>query len=120
VTEVAVAEEPTGWRGFLMPIGAILALAGLTAGLWLLIDRQASSNVAALIYDAIGSAAEADALRAGGGNKILAKLILASVALLVGVGGIWLFYAGLNAVVMRLSALWRGRLLPWVFVGPAL
>jgi alpha-glucoside transport system permease protein len=42
------------------------------------------------------------------------------VALALGVGGIWLFYAGLNWVAMRLSPTWRGRLLPWVFVGPAL
>jgi alpha-glucoside transport system permease protein len=113
-------EEPLGWRGFLMPIGAILALAGLTIGLWFLIDRQASANLAAVLYDLLGSPSEAQALRAGSGNKTVAKVILAAVALLVGVGGIWLFYTGLNGVVMRLSARWRGRLLPWVFVGPAL
>jgi alpha-glucoside transport system permease protein len=89
-------------------------------GIWFLVDRQASSNVAATIYDLIGNPAEAQALRAGSGNKNVAKLVLAAVALIVGVGGIWFFYAGLNAVVMRLSAMWRGRLLPWVFVGPAL
>ncbi len=46
--------------------------------------------------------------------------MLAAVALAVGVGGIWLFYTALNAVVMRLKPVWRSRLLPLVFVGPAL
>ena len=89
-------------------------------GIWFLFDNQASANVAAIFYDLLGNPAEAAALRAGSGNRNVAKLILAAVALAVGVGGIWLFYAGLNAIVMRLSPRWRGRLLPWVFVGPAL
>jgi alpha-glucoside transport system permease protein len=113
-------DEPTGWRGFLMPIGVVLGLAGVLIGLYFLLDDQASSNVAALLYDLLGNSAEADALRAGAGNRNVPKLILAGIALLVGVGGIWLFYAGVNMVVMRLAPRWRGRLLPWVFVGPAL
>ncbi len=113
-------DERTGWSGFLMPISVILGLAGLIIGIWFLVDDQLSASVAALLYDAIGDSAAADALRAGSGNRTAAKVVLAAVALAVGVGGIWLFYAGLNAIVMRLSARWRGRLLPWVFVGPAL
>ena len=113
-------DERTGWRGFLIPLGVILGLAGLVMGIWFLIDDQASANAAALLYDLAGNSAEADALRAGSGNQNIAKLILAAVAMLVGVGGIWLFYAGLNMVVMRLSPRWRNRALPWVFVGPAL
>ncbi|CAN5641422.1 sugar ABC transporter permease [soil metagenome] len=120
MTDAAVEEQPVGWRGFLMPVGAVLALVGLAVGLWFLIDRQAPLNAAAVLYDIIGNPAEANALRAGSGNRTVAKLILAAVAMAVGVGGIWLFYAGLNAVVMRLSARERGALLPWVFVGPAL
>jgi alpha-glucoside transport system permease protein len=112
--------ERTGWRGFLVPIGTILALAGLIIGVYFLFDDRASANVAALIYELLGNPDEAAALRAGGGNRNVAKLVLAGIALAVGVGGIWLFYAGLNAIVMRLSPRWRGRLLPWVFVGPAL
>jgi alpha-glucoside transport system permease protein len=113
-------EQAVGWRSFLMPVGAIVALVGLAMGIWFLVDRQASANVAALLYDVVGDSTQAEALRGGSGNKNVAKLVLAAVALVVGVGGIWLFYAGLNAVVMRLGARWRGRLLPWVFVGPAL
>jgi alpha-glucoside transport system permease protein len=113
-------DERTGWRGFLMPLGVVLGLAGLIMGIWFLIDDQASANVAAILFDLVGDTAGADALRAGSGNRTAAKLILAAVAMLVGVGGIWIFFAGLNAIVMRLGDRWRGRLLPWVFVGPAL
>jgi alpha-glucoside transport system permease protein len=113
-------DERTGWRGFLLPMGVIVGLAGLIIGVWFLLNDQASANVAAFLYELMGDSAEADALRAGSGNRTAAKLILAAVALAVGVGGIWLFFAGLNAVVMRLSPRWRGSLLPWVFVGPAL
>ncbi len=113
-------DERTGWRGFLVPIGVILGLAGLIIGIWFLLDDQLSANVAALLYEALGDTAGADALRAGSGNRTAAKVVLAAVALVVGVGGIWLFYTGLNAIVMRLSPRWRGRLLPLVFVGPAL
>ncbi|MFO7532241.1 MAG: sugar ABC transporter permease, partial [Candidatus Limnocylindrales bacterium] len=113
-------DERTGWRGFLVPMGVIVGLAGLIIGIWFLLNDQASANVAAFLYELMGDSAEADALRAGSGNRTAAKLILAAVALAVGVGGIWLFFAGLNAVVMRLSPRWRSSLLPWVFVGPAL
>ena len=112
--------EALSWRAFLIPFGAIVAGVGVIIGLWLLLDSQASANVAAVIYDLLGDPDQAAALRAGSGDLTLAKIILAAVALAVGVGGIWLFYAGLNAVVMRLSTNWRQRLLPWVFVGPAL
>jgi alpha-glucoside transport system permease protein len=120
VSDTVTIDRAVGWRSFLLPVGAILGLAGLAIGFWILIDRQAASGAVAVLYEAIGNSAEATALRAGSGNRVIAKLVLAAVALAVGVGGIWLFYAGLNAVVMRLGDRWRRRLLPWVFVGPAL
>ncbi len=108
------------WRAFLLPLGAILALFGVALALWFVFDQRASANTAAILYDLIGNSTEAEALRAGSGNQVVPKVILAAVALALGIGGIWLFYTGLNWVVMRLSPRWRGRLLPWVFVGPAL
>ncbi|MEX1334924.1 MAG: hypothetical protein AB1Z66_06475, partial [Candidatus Limnocylindrales bacterium] len=76
-----VDEQPTGWRGFLVPLGVVIGLAGLLIGIWFLIDDSASSNVAAWLYDLIGDSAEADALRAGSGNRNVAKIILAAVAM---------------------------------------
>ena len=51
---------------------------------------------------------------------MIAKLLLAAIALLVGVGGIWLLFIGVGALVSLLPAKWRDRILPWVFAGPAL
>jgi alpha-glucoside transport system permease protein len=101
-------------------VGAVLALVGLALGFVFLIDRNAAPNLLANIHEFLGNSTEAQALRRGGGDRTLAKFLLAGIALLVGVGGIWLFYAGLNAIVERLGAAWRRRILPWVFVGPAL
>ena len=42
------------------------------------------------------------------------------IALLVGVGGIWLLFLGVGGAVSLLPAKWRDRILPWVFAGPAL
>ena len=58
-------------------------------------------------------------LERGVGDQLLAKLVLGLVALVVGVGGIWMLYIGVSAVVGLLSPRWQGRILPWVFVVPA-
>ena len=42
------------------------------------------------------------------------------IAVGVGVGGIWLLYLGVGGLVGLLRPVWRDRILPWVFVGPAL
>ncbi len=51
---------------------------------------------------------------------MIAKLLLAVIALAVGVGGIWLLFIGVGALVSLLPPKWRDRILPWVFAGPAL
>jgi alpha-glucoside transport system permease protein len=51
---------------------------------------------------------------------VVAKILLALIALGVGVGGIWLLYLGVGGLVSLLQPKWRDRILPWVFVGPAL
>jgi alpha-glucoside transport system permease protein len=117
---MAPADQPVGWRGLLLPLGAVLGLAAVVLGLIFLADQQSSANVAAWLYDLIGNSQEANALRMGGGNQFVAKLIVMVVALAVGVGGVWLIYAGLNVIVERLGQPWTHRLMPWVFVGPAL
>lgn len=95
-----------------------LVFAGL--GVTVLIDPQGGQNILAWIYDATGNPTAADLLRNGLGDQFLAKLILAVIALLVGVGGVWLLYTGVSTVVERFPARQRDRILPWVFIGPAL
>ena len=114
-------QRDSSLRAFLIPVGAILAVVGVAIGIYYLaVDRMAAANTLAVVFDLLGNTEEAAALRAGSGDTVVPKLLLAGIALLVGVGGIWFFYWGLNAVVMHLSPRWRSSLLPWVFVGPAL
>jgi alpha-glucoside transport system permease protein len=86
-----------------------------------LADRQSAANVAAIFWDLVGNTTEATALRRGGGDQTLAKLISLVVAVVVGVGGVWLFFAGMNAIVERFFRDKAARrIIPWIFVGPAL
>lgn len=48
------------------------------------------------------------------------KPVMALVAILWGVGGVALLFVVANWVVERMPLKWRGRILPFVFVGPAL
>jgi alpha-glucoside transport system permease protein len=94
-----------------------LILAGL--GVKVLIDPQGGQGILAWIYDMTGNAAGAELLRNGLGDQFIAKLILAVIALLVGVGGIWMLFTGLSTAAERLRPNVRDRVLPWIFIGPA-
>jgi alpha-glucoside transport system permease protein len=48
------------------------------------------------------------------------RWVIASVAIIWGVGGVALLYWVFNGIVERLPDLWRDRLQPFVFVGPAI
>ena len=120
MTGMVPERQGSGWHGFLLPLGAVAGLAAIVLGLIFLADQHASANLAASLYELIGNPDEAALLRAGSGDRFIAKIIIMAVALAVGVGGIWLVYTGLNVVVERLPRPWSGRLMPWVFVGPAL
>ena len=95
-----------------------IVFAGL--GVKVLIDPQGGQNLLASIYDLVGNSTGAALLRSGTGDQFLAKLLLAVIALLVGVGGIWLLFTGASTLVERLRPKLRDRILPWVFIAPAL
>jgi alpha-glucoside transport system permease protein len=112
--------EVSAVRRFAPVLAALVGIGIVAVGVVILLDRNASSNVLASIYDAIGNTQAAEELRRGVGDQLLAKLVLAGVALVVGVGGIWMLYIGVSSVVGLLSPRWQGRILPWVFVIPAM
>ena len=116
---VARTESP-GLSRFVLPIAGLIGLGLCGAGILVLYDPQGGPNLLASIYDAIGNASGATDLRNGQGDQVIAKLLLAVIALLVGVGGIWLLFIGVGSLVSLLPAKWRDRILPWVFAGPAL
>ena len=95
-----------------------LVFAGL--GVKVLIDPQGGQNILAWFYDMTGNPAGAELLRNGLGDQFIAKLILALIALLVGVGGIWLLFTSASTIVERFPPKQRDRILPWVFITPAL
>jgi alpha-glucoside transport system permease protein len=116
---VARTEKP-GPSRFILPIAGLIALGLCGAGILILLDPQGGQNFLASIYDALGNASGANDLRNGSGDQLFAKILLALIALAVGVGGIWLLFIGTAALVGELPDKWRDRILPWVFAGPAL
>ena len=112
--------EVSAVRRFAPVLAALGGIGIVAVGVVILLDRNASSNLLASIYDLIGNTQAAADLRAGVGDQLIAKLVLAGLALVVGVGGIWMVFIGASAVVGLLSPRWQGRVLPWVFVIPAM
>jgi alpha-glucoside transport system permease protein len=103
----------------LVLVGSLIGLGLAVIGVTILIDKGGGQNLLASIYAALGNTAGAEALRNGQGDQFLAKLLLVAVALLVGVGGIWLLYTGASAIVERFPPRIRDRVLPVVFIAPA-
>jgi alpha-glucoside transport system permease protein len=112
--------ERPGLSRFVLPIAGLIGLGLCVAGILVLYDPHGGQNLLASVYDALGNASGATQLRNGSGDQVVAKLLQAAIALAVGVGGIWLLFIGTASLVSLLQPRWRDRILPWVFVGPAL
>jgi alpha-glucoside transport system permease protein len=119
---VAVASAPSSasygtprWVLVASLIGLVFAGLGVTV----LIDPHGGQNLLASVYDMLGNSAGAEALRNGQGDQFFAKLVIAVIALLVGVGGIWLLFTGASTIVERFPPKVRDRVIPWVFIAPA-
>jgi alpha-glucoside transport system permease protein len=104
------------WVLIVSLIGLVVAGFGVVA----LVDKQGGANILGWLYDQIGKSADATALRNGLGDQFLAKVVLAVVAMYVGVVGVWLVFTTISTIVERFPAKQRDRILPWVFIGPAL
>ena len=105
---------------WLLPIAALVGVVIIIVGVSFMADPKGAAKLLASIYDLLGNSAGAQALRNGGGDQFFAKLLLVGVALIVGVGGVWMVYAGLSAVVGLLKPRMQMRFIPWVFVLPAI
>ena len=116
--------ERTGDRGSYgtsrtVLVGSLIGLLLAAIGITVLIDHEGGEKLLASIYDLLGNAAGAEALRNGQGDQFFAKLLLVAIALLVGVGGIWLLFTAASSLVERLRPGVRDRILPLVFIAPA-
>lgn len=108
------------WR----TLGAVAAAIGLVTAvrgaLMFVGDPDAPQRALAFVYDLVGADATATQLRELGLNPVSRRAMIVVVALLVGTVGTWLLFRVANTLVEQLSARWRERVLPWVFVGPAM
>lgn len=118
VVTAARSRRETAQR-WLLPIAALLGIVVIVIGVRFMADPKGAANLLASIYDLLGNSAGAQALRNGSGDQFFAKILLVGVALIVGVGGVWMVYAGLSALVGLLKPRMQMRLIPWVFVLPA-
>lgn len=112
--------EVSAVRRFAPVLAALVGMAVVAVGVGILADRNAATNLLAGIYEALGNTQGAADLQRGVGDQVQAKLLLGVVALVVGVGGIWMLYIGVSAIVGLLDPRWQNRILPWVFVIPAI
>ena len=101
-------------------VGSLVGLLVAALGVRVLIDPHGGQNILATIYDALGNADGAAQLRNGQGDQFFAKLLIAAIALLVGVGGIWLLFTSASTIAERFRPSVRDRIMPWIFVAPAL
>ncbi|MCP3996697.1 MAG: sugar ABC transporter permease [bacterium] len=106
-------------RGVLATLGGIAGFAFIWWSIGFMKNEDAPANLIAGIYDLVGAERSAEAIRASGLSPITNKILIAIVALIVGIGGVWVLFITANALVDRLRITWRHRLRPWVFVGPA-
>ncbi len=121
-TKIAPEEEKTRApvRTRLASLGwGLLLLVTLAGGYLFLTDEEQPARLIAGFYRLIGFSGEADAIEEFGINPLLSKLIIALVALVLGVAGIWALYFIANRLLNTFSGETQTRLRPYVFVGPA-
>lgn len=101
--------------------GAFLgALALLWAGIVVLLDPGAISDILVFFYDLVGLESQAAAIESRGLQRGFSRMITAGFALLVGVGGVWFMFITGNALVEASPSRLRRRLRPWLFITPAM
>lgn len=103
-----------------VPIVSLIGLIIAGLGVKVLIEPGGGQNLLASIYDVLGNGAGAEQLRNGQGDQFYSKLLLGAIALFVGVGGIWLLYTSASTLAERFPPRIRDRIMPWIFVAPAL
>jgi len=100
-------------------VAAVTALVLIWVGLDIIRDPDGPARLFASFYDLIGQTSTADAVRERGLDPVQSKLTVMVIALVIGTGGVWLLYVGLNGAVDLLGTRWGERVRPYVFLGPA-
>jgi alpha-glucoside transport system permease protein len=100
-------------------VAAVTAIVLIWVGLDIIRDPDGPSRLFTSFYDLIGQTPTADAIRERGLDPLQSKLSVMAIALVIGTGGVWLLYVGLNGAVDLLGG-WAERVRPYVFLGPAI
>lgn len=95
---------------------ALLLVPGFSA----LRGEDGVERLVVTVVRALGMGGSADAIADRGLTPITSKLLTLGVAVVVGIGGIWLLLAAVNAVVEAIGGRLGERLRPLVFVAPAM
>lgn len=107
-------------RAFLSIVIALAIMWALASSFTFIKNKDAPEQLLVRLYQILGLQSRAAILQESGLNPFAGKLILALVALAVGVAGIWLLYWAANDLIGRLpSFILREKLRPIIFVGPA-
>ncbi len=83
-------------------------------------DREAPEQLLLNLYARLGLESALVRLQESGLNPLTGKLMITAVALLVGIGGVWLLFWVANDLIARLPFGFRERIRPFIFVGPAI
>lgn len=83
-------------------------------------DREAPEQLLLNLYARLGLESALVRLQESGLNPLTGKLMITAVALLVGIGGVWLLFWVANDLIARLPFGVRERIRPFIFVGPAI
>jgi alpha-glucoside transport system permease protein len=118
---VNVMNRPTGDLAgrLIRVVAAVTALVLIWVGLDIIRDPLGPERLFASFYDLIGQTSTADAVRERGLDPVQSKLTVMVLALVIGTGGVWLLYVGLNGAVDLAGGRRAERIRPYVFLGPA-
>lgn len=104
-------------------IGIALAFLASLLVLWvgvsILLDPESITRYLVAIYELIGLDGQAAAITQRGLQEGFNRLITATFALLVGVGGVWFLFITGNALIEASPSRARKHLRPWLFIMPA-
>ena len=121
MAQVAQARTEESGLSQFVPIGSLIGLILAALGVKVLIDPHGGSEYPCHdLRPARQRRGRRGSCATGRAISSISKLLLAAIALFVGVGGIWLLFTGVSTLVERFPPKVRDRILPWVFVAPAL
>lgn len=101
----------------LIATGAIYLL---SIGVKFMRNEDAPEQLVLNIYETFGNEQGIQRILDDGLNPLTEKLMIAVVALVLGVGGVWVIFWVANDLVSRLTIRLREKIHPYVFIGPAI